>query len=93
MSIDSGVLGLLANAKNRSTYQGEKYYFRGDLVQMSCAQKVAQDLGINTGCQGGIPFVMSREDFEKVSQHIINHKIDGWWHYVRREEYLKMKEK
>lgn len=91
MSINSGVIGLLANANNRSFFRGEKYFFEGDLNQMSEARKVAINLGIQVDIEGGIPFVMSEDDFEKVKQHIIDHRIEGWWHYVSHEEFLAMR--
>lgn len=93
MNISAGAVGLLTNAKRRSFYKGEKYCFGGDLQQMSRACQVAIELGVATDIEGGIPFVMSREDYEKVTQHIISHKIEGWWHYVSREEYLELKDK
>lgn len=93
MSVDSGVLGLLANANKQSSFTGKKYYFRGDLCQMSKAMKTAQNLGMETGMNGGLPFVTSKEDFETVTQYIIENRIEGWWHYVSDEEYKKMKEK
>lgn len=90
-SIDSGALGLIATANKSSTYKGERYCFRGDLIQMARAREIAIMLEKETGTDGGIPFVMSREDFDEVKQYIISHRIDGWWHYVSREEKLKMK--
>ena len=91
MSVDSGVVGLLANANKRSSFTGNKLFFKGDLNQMYQAQSAADRLGIETDIDGGIPFVMSEKDYEKVTQHIIANKIEGWWHYVSREEYHKIK--
>lgn len=93
MSVSSGVVGLLANANKRSSFKGEKYFFTGDLNQMSIARGVAVKLGIQIDTDGGIPFVMSNEDYEKVTQHIVDNRIEGWWHYVSHEEYLKIKGK
>ena len=91
MDTDSRALGLLAVANKRTSYGGEKYFFKGDLVQMAKARSIAAKLGKETGTDGGIPFVMSWEDFDEVKQYIISHRIDGWWHYVSHEEKLKMK--
>lgn len=91
MNIDSGALGLIATANKLSTYKGEKYCFRGDLIQMARAREIAIMLEKETDTDGGIPFVNSKEDFDEVKQYIISHKIEGWWHYVSRKEYLKMK--
>ena len=91
IKISSGVVGLLANAKSTSSFRGERYYFDGDLCQMSAAQIVADSLGIQTGIEGGCPFVMSKEDFDSVKQYLINNRIDGWWHYVTNEEYCQIK--
>lgn len=92
MSVNNGVLDLLANANKRSSFTGSKYFFKGDLNQRYQAQSVAQKLGIDTDIESGLPFVMSKEDYQKVTQHIINNRIEGWWHYVSDEEYKKMKE-
>lgn len=91
MNIDSGVFGLLVNANARSSFEGEKYYFKGDLCQMSIAQQVANNLGIDTDINGGLPFVMSKEDFTTVTQYIISRRMEGWWHYVSKEEYRQLK--
>lgn len=85
------MMGLLENAKNRSSYSGEKYFFKGDLLQMSTAKIAAKKLGVCTGVEWGNLFVMNEKDYKKVTQHIIKNRLDGWWHYVTREEYLKMK--
>lgn len=91
MGIDSGALGLFAVANKRTNYEGKKYYFTGDLIQMAEARSIAVKLGKETDTDGRIPFVKSKEDFDEVKQYIISHRIDGWWHYVSREEYIKMK--
>lgn len=93
MSVDNGVLDLLANANKRTSFVREKYYFRGDLCQKSKAMKIAENLGIETGINGGLPFVTSRDDFNTVTQYIIDNRIEGWWHYVSNEEYKRLKEK
>lgn len=91
MKISSGVVGLLANAHATSSFRGERYYFQGDLCQMSAAQKVANSLGIQTDIEGGLPFVMSQEDFDRVKEYLISNQVEGWWHYVTREEYCEIK--
>lgn len=90
MSTYIGKKGLLENTNQRSTYKVKEYYFEGDLYQMNEARKVADNLGIKTGIKGGLPFVSSKEDFEKVTQYIVSHRVEGWWHYVSVEEYRKM---
>jgi len=91
MKISSGVVGLLANAHSTSSFRGKRYFFKGDLCQMSAAQKVANSLGIETGIEGGLPFVMSQEDFDCVKKYLISNKVEGWWHYVTHEEYCEIK--
>ncbi len=85
------VIGLLANAHSHSDYQGKRYYFEGDLSQMSTAKNVAEKLGVQTSIEGGIPFALSEEDFKKVTQFLIDHLLEGWWHYVTHEEYCQIK--
>ncbi len=91
MNCDIGVLGLLANANSHSNYQGSRYFFQGDLRQMSTAKAIASKLGIPTGQENVCPFVTSKEDFDAVTQHLIEHQIEGWWHYVTHEEYCRIK--
>lgn len=90
--INTGVMELLANAHSTPSDRGEKFYFRGDLCQMSKASSIASQLGISTGINGGIPYVSSKKDFETVTQYLINNRIEGWWHYVSRDEYRRLKE-
>ncbi len=85
-----GVFALLANAKTTSSFEGARYYFDGDLCQIATARKIAMQLGIQTGIDGGRAFVMSKKDFERVTQHLIDYKIEGWWNYVTQEEYSKI---
>lgn len=87
LEITPGVIGLLANAHSHSDYQGERYYFEGDLCQMFTAQEVATKLGIPTSIEGGL----SEQDFKKVTQYLIDHRIEGWLHYVTHEEYCRIK--
>lgn len=77
-----GITSLLANAQTRSTFRGEKYYFAGDLCQMSAAQGVADSLGIRTYIEGGIPFVGSAEEYNDIKNYLISNQINGWWHYT-----------
>lgn len=92
IGIDSGTLGLLATANKRTTYGGEKYFFKGDLIQKGKARAIATYLGIANDTDGAIPFVKSWKDFEMVKKYIIDHRIDGWWNYVTGEDYNKLKE-
>lgn len=91
MKINSDVVGLLANAQSTSSFGGKPYYFQGDLCQMSIAQKVANSLGIQTDIKGGLPFVMSQEDFDRVKEYLISNQVEGWWNYVTNEEYCEIK--
>ncbi len=91
MEINPNVVGLLANAHSHSAYSGKRFYFKGDLCQMSTAQSIASKLGISTDVEGGLPFVMSQEDFDTVTQYLIDNGIEGWWHYVSRDEYRRIK--
>lgn len=91
IDIGFGVLGLLANADSISSFQGKRYFFKGDLCQMSIAQRAAIQLGIRTDIEGGLPFVMSEEDFYRVTQYLVSNQMEGWWHYVTREEYCEIK--
>lgn len=91
IKISSGVVGLLANAHSKSSFRGTRYYFKGDLCQMSTAQRVANSLGIQTDIEGFLPFVLSQEDFNRVKEYLIHNRVEGWWHYVTQEEYCEIK--
>ena len=77
-----GIAWLLASAKTTSSFEGKRYHFQGDLSQMSAAHRIACLLNINIDIEGGIPFAKSEEDFNSVTQYMIDHHVDGWWHYV-----------
>lgn len=91
MSIPKDVVELLLNVNSKSSYQGKKYFLKGDLCQMATAKNVAICLGIRVYSDGGIPFVTSEEDFEQVKQYLISNQIEGWWNYVTHEEYREIK--
>lgn len=93
MKLNLGVASLLANAHSHSDYNGERFFFHGDLCQMYTALEIAVKLGIQTDIEGGLPFVMSQEDYDTVKQYLIEKRIDGWWHYVSQEEYKQLKRK
>ena len=80
MEISEGVAALLANA-HQTVPSGKKYYFEGDLCQMAEASCVAGRLGIKIGINGGLPFVSSKEDYDKVVKYIVDNQIEGYWHY------------
>jgi len=80
MEISSGVAALLANA-HKTVPSGKKYYFEGDLCQMAKAASVAEQLGIETGINGGLPFVSTKEDYDRVVKYIVDNRIEGYWHY------------
>ena len=50
---------------------------------MSEATKVAGILGIEVGINGGLPFVQSKEDYDKVVKYIVDNQIEGYWHYKK----------
>lgn len=74
------VIGLLSEAQN-PTPKERVFYFKGDLCQMAKATDVASKLGIKTGVAGGIPYVTSKEDYNKVTSYIVLNKLEGYWHY------------
>ena len=80
MKISGGVAALLANA-HESMPKGEHYFFEGDLCQMAKAAEVARNLGIETGIGGGLPYVSSKEEYDKVVKYIVDNQIEGYWHY------------
>jgi len=80
IEISAGVAALIANA-HQTVPSGKKYYFEGDLCQMSKAASVAGQLGIEVGINGGLPFVQSKEDYDKVVEYIVGNQIEGYWHY------------
>lgn len=93
MQVNPGVVSLLANAHSKSAYSGRRFYFKGDLCQRSTAQRIASELDISTDVEGGLPFVMSQEDYDTVTKHLIDNRIEGWWHYVSNDEYRQIKGK
>lgn len=80
MKISEGVAALLANA-HQPMPEGKRYFFEGDLCQMAKAAEVAQKLGIKNGVGGGLPYVTSKEDYNKVVKYIVDNQIEGYWHY------------
>ena len=82
IKISSGVAALLANT-HKTVPLGKKYYFEGDLCQMSEAANVAGKLGIEVGINGGLPFVQSKENYDKVVKFIVDNQIEGYWHYKK----------
>lgn len=80
ISMPSGVADLLSKAHEPAPEE-KVFYFEGDLCQMAKAANVAETLGISTGVAGGIPYVKSKEDFDRVTTYMKIHKVDGYWHY------------
>ena len=79
MTISTGVATLLVNA-HKPIPAGART-FTGDLCQMAKAAGVAMELGFEVGVGGGIPYVKSQEEYEKVVAYLRAHKIEGYWHY------------
>ncbi|MBQ2917213.1 MAG: hypothetical protein IJE59_03435 [Clostridia bacterium] len=79
------LVGITASISNAHTPapSGEFHTFEGDLCQMSKAANVARNLGMKVGYAGGLPYVQSKEDYDKVVQYIIEHKVEGYWHYTK----------
>ena len=80
MEISTGVAALLANA-HKTMPSGKRYYFEGDLCQMAEAARVAERLGIKTGINGGLPYVSTKEEYDRVVKYIVDNHIEGYWHY------------
>ena len=80
MKISPGVAALLAKA-HQTVPSVKKYFFEGDLSQMSKAFNVAIKLGCKAEIDGGLPFVKSKEDYDRVVNYIVDNKIEGYWHY------------
>lgn len=84
MEISTGVAALLANAHAPSPLE-DVYFFEGDLCQMAKAAQTARQLGFDVGVAGGLPYVASKEEFNKVVQYIIDNRIEGYWHYHKED--------
>ena len=82
IQISSGVAALIANA-HQTVPSGEEYYFEGDLCQMVRAAKVAASLGFEVRINGGLPYVQSKEEYDKVVEYIVDNQIEGYWHYKK----------
>lgn len=80
MTTSRTIVDLLREA-NSPAPEEKVFYFKGDLCQMAKAANVAETLGISTGVAGGIPYVSSKEDFDKVTAYMKSKKVDGYWHY------------
>ena len=91
MYVSDGVIDLLAQAKSKSAYQGKKYFFEGDLNQKSIAKRIAEELGVITEVEGGLPFVTTEEDYELVTKELVGRRSEGWHHYVTHDEYCDIK--
>lgn len=82
MVMSKGVADLLSKALAPSPLE-DVYFFEGDLCQMAKAAQVARNLGIKTGVVGGIPYVVSKKDFDTVVKYIVDNQIEGYWHYTK----------
>ncbi len=69
----------------------EKYFFEGDLNQMRIARKIADKKDMITGIDGGLSYVTTKEDYDAVVKYIIDNRIEGWWNYVSREQYIQLR--
>ena len=74
------IADVLSKVENPAT-EAQVYYFKGDLIQMGNATKVANMLGISPGFKGGIPYVSSKKDYDKVANYMKLHKVEGYWNY------------
>ena len=68
----------------------ERHYFEGDLNQMRVAREVARMLGVVTQIDGGLSYVETKEEYDTVVKYIIDNRIEGWWNYVSREQYIQL---
>ena len=80
MEISEGVEALLADAHTPPPIV-DFYTFEGDLCQMAKAAKVARNLGIEVGVCGGLPYVVSKKDYDTVVKYILDNQIEGYWNY------------
>lgn len=80
MEFSTGVAALLANAHAPEPSE-EFYTFEGDLDQMAKAAGVARKLGFEVGVVGGLPYVISKEEYDAVVKYIVDNQIEGYWHY------------
>lgn len=69
----------------------ERHYFEGDLNQMRIAREVARMLGVVTQIDGGLSYVETKEEYDTVVKYIIDNRIEGWWNYVSREQYIQLR--
>ncbi len=69
----------------------ERHYFEGDLNQMRVAREVARMLGVVTQIDGGLSYVETKEEYDTVVKYIIDNRIEGWWNYVSREQYIQLR--
>ena len=81
-TITQGVMDSLSNAHTPAPPE-DFYTFEGDLCQMFKAANVARNLGIEVGYVGGLPYVQSKQEFDRVVQYIVEHKVEGYWHYTK----------
>ena len=70
----------ISNAHTLAPYE-DFYTFEGDLCQMVKATQVAKNLDIKVGYIGVVPYVVAKKDFDRVVRYIIEHKVEGYWHY------------
>ena len=68
----------------------ERHYFEGDLNQVRVAREVARMLGVVTQIDGGLSYVETKEEYDTVVKYIIDNRIEGWWNYVSREQYIQL---
>ena len=38
----------------------------------------------------GLKITLTKEDYDAVVKYIIDNRVEGWWHYVGHEDYLKL---
>ena len=69
----------------------ERHYFEGDLNQMRVAREVARMLWVVTQIDGGLSYVETKEEYDTVVKYIIDNRIEGWWNYVSREQYIQLR--
>ena len=81
ITVPAGVAAILANAHEPAP-SDDFHTFEGDLIQMAKAATVARQLGFDVGYVGGLPYVQTKAEYDKVVQHIIDHRIEGYWHYT-----------
>ena len=75
--------GVIITAPQIHFFYEQHHYFRGSSHQIQDAVNVAAKLGVVVLYDGGIPYVESQEDFDKVAQYLIENEVVGHENYCK----------